>query len=376
MKNWMDQFKSNTADAFVVGGGPAGLAAAISLRRAGLEVVVADAAKPAIDKACGEGLMPDAVAALRGLGVTVPAREGHTFHGICFRTEDAAASAHFTQGKGLGVRRTVLHNLLAEHAASLGVRMMWETRVEVKGHGRLTANGVEWASRWIIGADGQRSKVRQFARLEHRQLSQRYGFRQHYAVAPWTDCVEVYWAREGQAYVTPTGEREVCVALVMEDKRDRMARLPEMFPALGARLQGHEANSNERGAMTICRRLPRVTRGSVALIGEAAGSIDAVTGEGLALAFKQALALAEALSQSDLEIYERRNREIRRMPFAMSQIMVYLGRHPGLQSRIIQACERDNSLFSHLMAVHIGMRSPLRISPVSLTSFGWNMVTA
>lgn len=371
----MHLFKK-TADAFVVGGGPAGLAAAISLRRAGMDVVVADAAQPAIDKACGEGLMPDAMAALGRLGVQVPASDGHIFHGICFRTEDSAAAAHFTQGKGLGVRRTVLHDLLVDHAAALGVHMMWDTRVTVKDHGKLIANGVEWSSRWIVGADGQRSKIRQFAQLEHRQISQRYGFRQHFSVAPWTDCVEVYWAAEGQAYVTPTGENEVCVALVMEDKKDRMARLPEMFPSLGARLQGHEATSNERGAMTICRRLPRVTRGSIALIGEAAGSIDAVTGEGLALAFKQALALGEALPQGDLEMYERMNRQIRRMPFAMSQFMVFLGRHPGLQSRIIQACERDNSLFSHLMGVHIGMRSPLKISPVSLTSFGWNMVTA
>lgn len=362
-------------DAFVVGAGPAGLAAAISLRRAGMDVVVADAAQPAIDKACGEGLMPDAMAALGELGVHVPASDGHIFHGICFRTESSAASAHFAQGKGLGVRRTVLHDLLVEHAAALGVHILWDTRVEVKGHGQLTANGAEWTSRWIVGADGQRSRVRQFAQLEHRQLSQRYGFRQHFSVAPWTDCVEVYWAKEGQAYVTPTGENEVCVALVMEAKTNRMARLAEMFPSLGARLAGQRVTTDERGAMTICRRLPRVTRGSVALIGEAAGSIDAVTGEGLALAFKQALALGESLPQGDLEMYERKNRQVRRTPFAMSQFMVFLGRHPGLQARIIQACERDNSLFSHLMAVHLGMRSPLKISPASLTSFGWNMVT-
>jgi len=101
-----------------------------------------------------------------------------------------------------------------------------------------------------------------------------------------------------------------------------------------------------------------------------------VTGEGLALAFKQALALGEALPKGDLEMYERQNRQIRRTPFAMSQLMVFLGRHPRLQARIIQACERDNALFSHLTAVHLGMRSPLNVSAASLTSFGWNMVTA
>jgi len=112
-----------------------------------MDVVAADAAGPAIDKACGEGLMPDAMAALAQLGVHVHASEGHIFHGICFRTESSAASARFAQGTGLGVRRTVLHDLLVEHAVALGVRIMWNTRVEVLDHGRLTANGADWTAR-------------------------------------------------------------------------------------------------------------------------------------------------------------------------------------------------------------------------------------
>ena len=372
----MFPLSEKATDAFVVGGGPAGLAAAISLRRAGLRVVIADIAQPTIDKACGEGLMPDAMVAVAQLGIHIPLERGHVFQGICFRTEEAAATAHFAQGHGLGVRRIVLHNLLVEHARSLGVQVLWNTRVEVLGHGKIAANGAEWKTRWIIGADGQRSRVRQFAQLDHALLSQRYGFRQHFSVAPWTDCVEVYWAPEGQAYVTPTGDHEVCVALVMEEKQNRMGHLSQMFPSLAAHLKGCESTTAERGAMTICRHLPRVTRGSVALIGEAAGSIDAVTGEGLALAFKQALALGESLPYEDLELYEKKNRQIRRMPFMMSQLMVYLGRHPQLQSRIIEACETDASFFSHLMAVHLGMRSPFRVSPASLTTFGWNFVTA
>ncbi len=369
-------FSESCTDVFVVGGGPAGLAAAISLRRAGMSVVLADAAKPAIDKACGEGLMPDAMAAVRQLGIEIPEEKGRRFRGISFRTEDSAATAYFKQGHGLGVRRTVLHNLLVEYASALGVRLMWDTHVEVINHRRVAADGAEWTTRWIVGADGQRSRVRQFAGLEHPHLSQRYGYRQHFTVSPWTDCVEVYWAREGQAYVTPTGENEVCLALVMENKKHRMADLPRMFPGLATRLAECEAATTERGAMTICRRLPRVTNGSVALIGEAAGSIDAVTGEGLALVFKQALALAEALPQNDLDLYEARNRQVRRTPFMMSQIMVFLGRHPQLQSRIIRASQTDASFFSDLMAVHLGMRSPLRVSPANLTSFGWNFVTA
>jgi len=73
----MDGLPGKT-EVFVVGGGPAGLAAAIAARQRGFEVVVADSAQPPIDKACGEGLMPDGVAALARLGVAhvQPATDG------------------------------------------------------------------------------------------------------------------------------------------------------------------------------------------------------------------------------------------------------------------------------------------------------------
>ena len=51
-------------DVFVVGGGPAGLGCAIAARQHGLRVIVADSAQPPIDKACGEGLMPDSLEVL------------------------------------------------------------------------------------------------------------------------------------------------------------------------------------------------------------------------------------------------------------------------------------------------------------------------
>src|SRR5207253_2995692 len=69
-------------DVFVIGGGPAGLAAAIAARKRGFEVVVADGAQPPIDKACGEGVMPDGVAALARLGVAATINHGFPFHGI------------------------------------------------------------------------------------------------------------------------------------------------------------------------------------------------------------------------------------------------------------------------------------------------------
>ena len=100
-------------DLFVAGGGPAGLAAALAARKRGLRVIVADRAQPPIDKACGEGIMPDGVAALREIGVQLTAADGVAFRGIRFLDGELQARASFPNSEcGFGIRRTRLHEIL------------------------------------------------------------------------------------------------------------------------------------------------------------------------------------------------------------------------------------------------------------------------
>ena len=96
-------------DIFIIGGGPSGLATAIAARQRGFDVVVADGARPPIDKACGEGLMPDAREALEKLGIVVPPEDSHPFRGIRFVSGNLSVDASFPTGAGIGVRRTALH---------------------------------------------------------------------------------------------------------------------------------------------------------------------------------------------------------------------------------------------------------------------------
>src|SRR5260370_38293623 len=111
-------------DVFVVGGGPVGLAAAIAIRKKGFGVIVADGVNPPIDKACGEGLMPDTIAALRALGVAVSDADGYAFRGIRFIDSKSNIDASFPGGRGIGVSGTVLHQKLLERATAFGQSLL------------------------------------------------------------------------------------------------------------------------------------------------------------------------------------------------------------------------------------------------------------
>jgi 2-polyprenyl-6-methoxyphenol hydroxylase-like FAD-dependent oxidoreductase len=116
-------------DVLVIGGGPAGLAAAIAARKKGFEVTVADGANPPIDKACGEGLMPGTLMALRELGVEIQPRDGMAFRGIRFLNGETSAEARFPTSSGVGLRRTILHQKMVERAQECGVSLQWNTPV-------------------------------------------------------------------------------------------------------------------------------------------------------------------------------------------------------------------------------------------------------
>src|SRR5882724_5797005 len=113
----------------VIGGGPAGLAAAIAARMKGFAVAHVDGAKPPIDKACGEGLMPGTMAALRQLGVAICPDNGQVFRGVRFIDSATSVEADFSHARGFGVRRTVLHQKMVERAQECGVTLLWNTPV-------------------------------------------------------------------------------------------------------------------------------------------------------------------------------------------------------------------------------------------------------
>ncbi|MBB6142326.1 flavin-dependent dehydrogenase [Silvibacterium bohemicum] len=349
-----------SCDVLVVGGGPAGLTTAIALRSRGANVLLADSQTPPIDKACGEGIMPDARRDLAHLGVELPSFHGSEFRGIRFCDRRSSASADFPSGNGLGVRRTVLHRVLVDCAAAAGVRLAWKTNVSVKPGQPLRINGEEVKYKYLVGADGQSSRVRSWAGLDDATLfTRRFGFRIHYRVAPWSPYVEVHWAAAGQAYVTPVADDEISISVMTRNTDARSQELIESIPELRHRLGGAKVITRERGAILTTRRLKSVARGNVALVGDASGSSDAITGEGLAVSFRQAQLLGDALAAENLSLYRKKHSSIMQLPQAMARTMLLMDRWPLLRERALHVLACDPGLFQSMLSIHIGER-PLR----------------
>ena len=362
-------------DLFVVGGGPAGLAAAIAARQKGLSVIVADYAHPPIDKACGEGLMPDAISALSRLGVTLGLNQGVGFRGIRFTDSQVSVAAKFPRGFGLGIRRPELHELLIRRAEEAGVAILWGTRVSKLPNGAIELNGRRIESRWIIGADGQNSRTRVWMGLDcYRYQHRRYGFRQHYRVTPWTDFVEVHWGENCQIVITPVGPDDICLALNSRDARLRLGEALLQFPEVLNRLKDATVTTEERGAISSFHSVSTVYQDRFALVGDASGSVDALTGMGLGLAFQQALALAEAIEGGDLSRYQASHRRIARLPALMSWLMLSMDKHAWLRQKVLQVLAAEPHLFSKLLAVHVSALSPTAFGLGDALKLGWRLV--
>ena len=361
----------------IVGAGPAGLATAIAARLRGMRVAVADCRKPPIDKACGEGLLPQAIGALDSLGVELTSDQAFPFRGIRFLDDESRASAHIPGGGAYGVRRTELHKSLFERASELGVTFHWNSFIHSLEAGKARVNHQELRYKFLVGADGLNSMVRNWAGLKVRRLRhRRFGFRQHYAIPAWTDMVEVHWAKNCQIYVTPTGRKEVCVSVLTRDRHCRVDQAIKLVPEIADRLGGARATSSEIGALTLLQSVRDVVRGNVALVGDASGSVDGIAGLGLSLAFEQALSLADAMANLDLSIYRTAHRRIMRSPVRITRLLLLLDHSPWLRRKTLRLFAEYPAIFSRLMSIHTGAPEQANLSAPEIVALGWRVLGA
>ena len=164
-------------DVAIVGGGPAGLAAAIEARRVGCSVVLLERQAFPVDKACGEGLMPTGLAALERMGVRarIPSSECSPFGSIAYVQEDGrSVEGRLPAPGGLGIRRLALAEAMTTRAREVGVELHEDSAV--RSHA-IDAQGVtlqtdarERRAQLLVAADGLHSPLRKAEGLERRRI--------------------------------------------------------------------------------------------------------------------------------------------------------------------------------------------------------------
>ncbi|GAA3558393.1 NAD(P)/FAD-dependent oxidoreductase [Kribbella ginsengisoli] len=388
-------------DLLVAGAGPAGAATAIRAALAGLSVVVVEPRSMPIDKACGEGISSSAVEYLRRLGVEL---DGRPFHGIRYLDSSHVVDARFRQGPGLGVRRTTLQRALATRLADLDIPVI-PTRISTITQNQHSVTAAGLTAHYLAAADGLHSPTRrqlglgagssqrlipaEQARfpaaadarpqdadsepgsiapprlpwaLPHlprlptlprlsaaRDAAQpRRGLRRHYSVRPWCDLVEVYWSRLGEAYVTPVADDLVGVAILTSERGSFDSHL-EAFPALKRRLVGASEASSVMGAGPLRQRVRGRVAGRVMLVGDAAGYVDALTGEGIAVALRTSAELVRCVERDDPAAYDAAWRRVSWECRFLTGSLLWARNRSLLAPRIVPAAARLPKIFGAIV---------------------------
>jgi flavin-dependent dehydrogenase len=328
-------------DLLVAGGGPAGLATAIHGVRAGLEVVLVERRHAPVDKACGEGLMPSTVRHLSGLGADPP---GRPFTGITYLDGQRRVTGRFRGGPGRGVRRTTLHQALWDAATVAGVRIEHgHVDAVQQGAHSVRGNGIE--ARYLAAADGLHSPIRASLGLARSSSGpRRWGIRRHYVTPPWSDCVEVYWSEDSEAYTTPVADDCVGIAILTQ-RRGGFDDHLESFPALKERVDRCR-HGPDMAAGPLRQRVRTRAAGRVLLVGDAAGYVDALTGEGLGIAFRAAELLVDCVVADRPADYDRQWRRMSRRYRMLTAGLLHASVCPPIHARVVSAAASAPTVFA------------------------------
>jgi flavin-dependent dehydrogenase len=399
---------SAAVDVVIAGAGPAGCAMAIGCARRGLEVVLLDRARFPRDKACGEGLNPAGVSALAQLGVLGATRAmALRLDGISFAVDDVCAWSAFPgdglhASFGLGVRRLDFDALMVAAARAQPTVTFLEgvtATAPLVADGRLIGLATDAGpirARVVTAADGLRSRLRAQLGLDLPEPGDgaRVGLRLHLRVPslPYGHSVHVLLDRtRGDAspgasrsrrtpvpiehYLTPIAPDVVQVAVL--GTRDAFARLglcaPTLVPLLlaqpqlGPLLRDATPLDPPRGAGPLRQRVREVICDGALLVGDAAGYVDAITGEGMDHALRGgliaadlvAMALAasrgrDPLPRAALVPWARAHAALVRDGNRLTELVLFLARHHRLARRAIASLARHPSLLAALLRVQSG----------------------
>jgi len=298
-------------DALVVGAGPAGSATAIRLARGGARVLLVDRARFPRDKPCGGGLTGRALRQIPGDVTPVVEHVVDRFrlrlrYGREFERASADPIILMTQ-------RRRLDHLLLEQAAAAGADVHDGVRVTgiALGEAGVTASvdGATVAAATLVGADGANGIVARAAGLAAEIV---HGVALEGNVA-WgaidreryerTAVVELGQPAGGYGWVFPKGDHANLgvggwghQGPVLREHLQRLAAHHDVAPDALTEVRGHRLPMRRLGAAAPAR-------GRVLLVGDAAGLVDPLSGDGMYEAFTSARLAADAILAGDLDGY-------------------------------------------------------------------------
>jgi geranylgeranyl reductase family protein len=390
-------------DVVVVGGGPAGSAAAIFLSQRGHDVLVLDEARFPRDKVCGEGVSPEAWRLLAAMDAAddVRALHPHPLRGMELTSPDGTRFRGLYRGAteaGFALRRRELDACLLAAARRAGAEVREATRATalVRREGRVSGvvaangngeTGIE--ARLVVAADGRRSMVaRQLGLLREHHRLRKYAVRGYWSgVEGLGEHGEMHVVVGGYCGIAPLGPRDANVAFVV----DRAEMHPaggdlEAFyrstlgrwPRIAERLSRATLTEPPRAIGPLALVARRVSVPGAALVGDAAGFYDPFTGEGVTLALRGAEILAEVADgwlrgTTDLREYDRRRDEATRDKFRLNRLLQRVVAWPAVANAVARRLARRPDLADRLVGI-AGDFVPARTALGA--GFVWDLVTS
>jgi len=366
-------------DGIVVGAGVAGSTTAALLARQGFRVLLVEKATFPREKICGEGLMPAGASILDELGILseLRAQGAQAFSGIHFHLpRDRCLELNFGEvsrtAQGWVVPRMVLDTHLARFAAQQpGVQLREAFRVlsAQTGEGQVELTGLHQGelqthrARLLIGADGIRSRFHNgFGIHRRKRRTRRFALRTSYDQLQGTGVVEVHCCEAGEAYVAPLGNGSARITLLLfgSAHRPRGAALSDLyfeklslFPRLMKRLQSPYPQGPVQSTGAVSLEVSRCHGQRLLLVGDAAGAVDPVTGQGMTVALKDSQLACrilkerlqeDRLNEQDLCEYTRLRNAYFRPSFQLAQMLLRVVRHPFLGRQTLKALSRNRTL--------------------------------
>lgn len=296
----------NSFDVAIAGAGPAGSLLAAKLGKRGLRVVLLEAGTGTKRKVCGEYLCPKGVELLVS-GDFGRVLDGRVMRGMkLFSPSGQSVDSRFPHGSiGLATRRDILDPALLDCALGVGVKVRLGTRLEAFSHSgglwKIQAAGESFSARMLVGADGRQSLVARKLGVTEPVSHKRVALHFFAATASETpDYGEMHVLRDGSYVgISPTGKRELNVSVVCgaETAKCGGREAAERILSLSALLKSRflPLDSDVRVSYPISHRVRSVAGPGWALVGDAAGFLDPLTGEGIYQALRSSTLLDQCL---------------------------------------------------------------------------------